>query len=60
MSLEVLRMAYFFNVYSILSCGIIFWGNSSYNTSIHKIQRRIIRVIIVLILGIHAVHCLDS
>jgi hypothetical protein len=61
MSLEVLRMAYFFFcVRSILSSGIIFWGNSSYNTSILKIQGRIIRVIIVLILGIHALRCLDS
>jgi len=60
MSLEVLRMAYFFYVHSILSSGVIFWGNSSYNASILKIQRRIIRGIIVLMLGIHAVHCLDS
>jgi hypothetical protein len=50
----------FFYVHSILSFGIIFWGNSFYNTSIFKIQRRIIRVIIVLILGTPAVHCLDS
>ena len=27
MSLEVLRMAYFSHVHSILSSGIIFWGN---------------------------------
>ena len=30
MSLEVLRMTYFSYVHSVLSYGIIFWGNSSY------------------------------
>jgi hypothetical protein len=60
MYLEVLRMAYFACVLSVLSSDMIFWGNSSYNKSIFKIQRRIIRVITVLILGTPAVHCLDS
>jgi len=60
MSLEVLRMAYFFYLLAVLSSGIIFWGNSSYNKSIFKIHRRIIRVIIVLVLGTPVVRCSDS
>ena len=45
MSLDVLRSTYFLYVYSIISFGIIFWGNSSYSEDIFKIQKRIIRII---------------
>jgi len=40
LSYEVVRMIYFSYFYSILSYGIIFWGNSSPNNSIFKIQKR--------------------
>jgi len=46
MSLEVLRSTYFSYAESIISYGIIFWGNSSYSDDIFKIQERIIRIII--------------
>jgi hypothetical protein len=46
MSLDVLRSTYFSYVHSIVSYGIIFWGNSSHSEKIFKIQRRIIRIII--------------
>jgi len=42
MSLDVLRSTYFSYVHSIVSYGIIFWGNSSHNDEIFKIQKRII------------------
>jgi len=42
MSLDVLRSTYFSYAHSILSYGIIFWGNSSYSDDIFKIQKRII------------------
>jgi len=45
MSLDVLRCTYFLYVHSIISYGIIFWGNSSHNEEILKIQKRIIRII---------------
>jgi hypothetical protein len=45
MSIDVLRSTYFSCVHSIISYGIIFWGNSSYSEDIFKIQKRIIRVI---------------
>jgi len=45
MSLEVLRSTYFSYAHSIISYGIIFWGNSSYSDDIFKIQKRIIRII---------------
>ena len=45
MSLTVLRSTYFAYVHSIISYGIIFWGNSSCSDVIFKIQKRIIRVI---------------
>jgi hypothetical protein len=45
MSLETMRMTYYSYVHSLLSYGIIFWGNAPHNESIFKIQKRIIRVI---------------
>ena len=44
MSLEVLRSTYFQYAHSIISYGIIFWGNSSYSGDIFKIQKRITRI----------------
>jgi hypothetical protein len=45
MSIDVLRSTYFSYVHSIISYGIIFWGNSSYSEDILKIQKRIVRLI---------------
>jgi len=42
MSLDVLRSTYFSYVPSIISYGIIFWGNSSHSEEIFKIQKKII------------------
>ena len=45
MSIDVLRSTYFSYVHSVMSYGIIFWGNSSHSEEIFKIQKRIIRII---------------
>jgi len=45
MSLDVLRSTYFLYAHSIISYGIIYWGNSSHSKEIFKIQKRIIRII---------------
>jgi len=45
MSLDVLSSTYFSYAHSIISHGIIFWGNSSYSEDIFKIQKKIIRII---------------
>jgi len=45
MSQDTLRTIYFSYFHSILSYGIIFWGNSAYSCNIFKIQKRIIRII---------------
>jgi len=45
MSLDVMKMIYYSYVHSVISYGIIFWGNSHLSDSIFKIQKRIIRVI---------------
>ena len=42
--LETLRMIYFCSVHTIISSGIIFWGNSSYSNIIFKLQKRVIRI----------------
>jgi hypothetical protein len=42
---ETLKMIYFAYFHSILSYGIIFWGNHSYSNKIFKIQKRVIRII---------------
>jgi len=48
MSLDVLRSTYFAYVHSVISYGIIFWGNSSHCEEIFKVQKRIIRIIMNL------------
>ena len=45
MSLDAFRMIYFSYVHSVMSYGIIFWGNSHYSNSIFKIKKIIIRII---------------
>jgi len=45
MSLETLRMVYFAYIHSIISYGIIFWGNQPYSDKIFKIKKRVIRII---------------
>jgi hypothetical protein len=40
---ETLRMVYFAYVHSLLSYGIILWGNSPHSFSVFKIQKRILR-----------------
>jgi hypothetical protein len=44
-SLDVLKLIYFSYVHSLISYGIIFWGDSVHSKLIFKIQKRIIRVI---------------
>jgi hypothetical protein len=38
-------MAYYAYVHSIMSCKIIFWGNSTHSNLIFKIQKRIVKII---------------
>jgi hypothetical protein len=44
-SLNVLKIIYFSYVHSLMSYGIIFWGDSVHSKLIFKIQKRIIRII---------------
>jgi len=37
-------MIYFCNVHSIISYGIIFWGNSTCSNTIFKLRKRVIRI----------------
>jgi hypothetical protein len=41
---STLKMIYYSYVHSIMTYGIIFWGNSPHSTHIFKIQKRIIRI----------------
>jgi hypothetical protein len=45
MSTVTLRMVYFAYVHSVMSYGIIFWGNQPHSEKIFKIQKRVIRII---------------
>jgi hypothetical protein len=40
----ILKMIYYSYVHSIMTYGIIFWGNSPHSTHIFKIQKRIIQI----------------
>jgi hypothetical protein len=44
MSIEILKAVYYSYFHSLITYGIIFWGNSSYSLQIFRIQRRIIRI----------------
>ena len=57
---EILRMVYFSYFQSIMSYGIIFWGNSHHSINIFKIQKRIIRIITNSKDSTHVVHCLNN
>jgi hypothetical protein len=45
MSLDALRTIYFSYVHSVMSYGIVFWGNSHHSINNFKIQKRIMRII---------------
>jgi len=45
MALEALRMIYFSYFHSIVTYGIIFWGNSVHSQYVFKTQKRMIRII---------------
>ena len=45
LTLSNLQMIYYAYVHSIITYGLIFWGNSSHSISIFKIQKRNIRII---------------
>ena len=45
MSPETLRMFYFAYLHSIMSYGIIFWGNQLYSEKLFKIKKKTIRII---------------
>ena len=43
--LETLKMMYFSYVHSIITYGLIFWGNSPHSIKVFRMQKRIIRII---------------
>ena len=45
LSLKINKQIYTSYVHSVLNCGIIFWGNSSFSRTIFITQKRIVRII---------------
>jgi hypothetical protein len=41
-SLKIIYHAYF---HSVIICGLIFWGSSSYSSNIFKLQKRMVRIL---------------
>jgi hypothetical protein len=41
-----LRMVYFSYFHSIMTYGLIFWGNSHHSSTVFKLQKRVIRIIV--------------
>jgi hypothetical protein len=48
MSLRSWRMIYFAYIHSVMTYGIILWGNSSYTIQIFSIQKKIIKIMLGL------------
>jgi hypothetical protein len=46
LSQESLKMIYFSYFPSIMSCGLIFWGNSYHSNKVFKLEKRIIRIMV--------------
>ena len=46
LSQDSLRMVYFSYFHSIMTCGLIFWGNSHYSSTVFRLQKWIIRIIV--------------
>ena len=44
-SIETLKLIYYAHVHSIMSYGVIFWGNSPSAKKVFKVQKKIIRII---------------
>jgi hypothetical protein len=44
LSREALKIIYFAYVHSLLTYGVIFWGNSAYSVKIFRIRKKIIRI----------------
>jgi hypothetical protein len=42
LSKDAMKMLYFSYIHSVISYGVIFWGNSPYGIKIFKIQKKII------------------
>ena len=45
---DSLKMIYYSYFHSIMTYGIIFWGNSHYSNTVFRLQKRIIRIIVGL------------
>lgn len=43
--LDTLKVIYFAHIHSILSYGIIFWGNASYACNVFRLQKKAMRII---------------
>jgi hypothetical protein len=59
MSKESLLMTYYAYAHSIMSYGIVFWGNSTHGNQIFKIQKRIVRIIEKREIRTLVIHCSD-
>jgi hypothetical protein len=46
LSQEFLKMVYFSYFHSIMSYGLVFWGNSYYSNTVFKLQMKIIRIMV--------------
>jgi hypothetical protein len=46
LSLDSLKLIYYLYLHSILTYGIIFWGNTPLSNAIFKMQKRILRIVV--------------
>jgi hypothetical protein len=46
--IETLKLIYFAHVHNIMSYGVLFWGNFSYANKVFILQKKIVRILLIL------------
>jgi len=45
LSQDILKMIYYAYFHSVMTYGVSFWGNSSHNMEVYRLQKKIIRIV---------------
>jgi hypothetical protein len=46
LNIDTLKMVYYASIHSVISYGLIFWGNTNHSMCIFKLQKRVVRIMV--------------